>query len=465
MSNFKYEKFRGEALLEKLETLLHLPHSERAKECGYYSTVITSNGRSKIELNISEFYDAILAARKQRFLRTDSLRDAPRTQYGNHHQHQPQEFDAILGGNTPSPMTSAVLGGFEGVKNRLKSAITETRVAAIYEALNYGTAGLDLVIAGLQDSSTPVRNSAYQLLQNRSDLKTKHALVNFDKLQLFTKLQDWHDKFDPKLGMMNSSENVYVLQSVEQVQSLVQSPQISQIQVLISQLTSEQFGYGKKFKYVVDVLFDIHEYLSGLKAVWIDTNISPSPLGDISAILKTYPHLEFLEISDGFHLEFSPIRHNHLKTLIVDGYLNSGILQQIYKLELPALEYLDLGFFKSPNNTLPNATEVTPVFSGNLFPSLKYLGLRGGRDYNKIATSLTRSVLVNRLIGLDFSDGNLGDKAAETLLNCPAINRLQILNLSKSHLTKDMVKKLSKLKCQVNAKSQNYYQRYSPAWE
>ncbi|MGJ5631722.1 hypothetical protein [Nostoc sp. CALU 1950] len=453
MSNFKYEKFRGEALLEKLETLLHLTHSERAKECGYYSTVITGNGCSKIELNVSEFYDAILAARKKQ------------SQSSNHHQHQPQEFDAILGGNTPSPMTSVVLGGIEGVKNRLKSRIPETRSAAISEALNYETAGLDLVIGGLQDSSAQVRNSAYQLLQNRSDLKTKHALLNFDKLQLFTKLQDWHDKFDPKLGMMNSSENVYVLQSVEQVQSLVQSPQISQIQVLISQLTSEQFGYGNKFKYAVDVLFDIHEYLSGLKAVWIDNNISPTPLGDISAILKTYPHLEFLEIRDGCHLEFSPIRHNHLKTLILDGYLNSGILQQIYKLELPALEYLDLGFFKDHNNTLPNATEVTPIFSGNLFPNLKYLGLRGGRDYNKIATALTRSVLVNRLIGLDFSDGNLGDKAAEVLLNCQAINRLQILNLSKSHLTKDMVKKLSKLKCQVNAKSQNYYQRYSPAWE
>jgi hypothetical protein len=454
MSNFKYEKLKGEALLEKLENLLyHLPHSERAKECGYYS-VIQSSGRQKIQLNISEFYDAILAARKERSL------------LYNNPQHQPQEFDAILGGNTPSPMTSVVLGGIEGVKNRLKSATIETRIAAISEALNYGTAGLDLVIAGLQDSSGQVRSYAYKLLQNRSDFKTKHALSNFDKLQLFTRLQDWQsDKFNPKLGIINSSENVYVLKSIEQAQSLVQSPQISQIKVLISQLSYEQFGYGKKFKYVVDVLFDIHEYLSGLKAVWIDTSISPSPLGDISAILKTYPHLEFLEIRNGGHLEFSPVRHNHLKTLIVDGYLNKETLQQIYKLELPALEYLDLGFFKGPNNTQPNATEVAPMFSGNFFPNLKYLGFRGGRDYNKIATALIRSALVHRLIGLDLSDGNLGDKGAEALLNCPAINRLQILNVSQNRLTKEMVQKLSKLKCKVNAKSQKYYHRYSPTWE
>lgn len=140
-------------------------------------------------------------------------------------------------------------------------------------------------------------------------------------------------------------------------------------------------------------------------------------------------------------------------------------MQQIYKLELPALEYLDLGFSNSGNNNLPNATEVAPIFSGNFFPNLKYLGLRGGRDYNKMATALAHSVLVHRLIGLDISDGNLGDKGAEILLNCPAINRLQILNVSKNRLTKDMVTKLSKLKCQVNAKSQKYYYRYSPAWE
>ncbi|MBN3898237.1 MAG: hypothetical protein HWQ41_24075 [Nostoc sp. NOS(2021)] len=462
MSNFKYEKFRGEALLEKLETLLHLPHSERAKECGYYSTVITSNGRSKIELNISEFYDAILAARKEQFLRTVSL-----TQSNNPQQYQPQEFDAILGGNTPYPMTSAVLGGIKGVRNRLKSTITEIRVTAISEALNYGTPGLDLVIAALQDSSAQVRIYAYELLHNRSDFKTKQALLNFDKMQLFTRLRDWqNDNFNPKLGIINSSKNVYVFKSLEQVESLLQFPQVSQIQVLISQVTSEQLSYSNKFGYIVDILFDIHEYLSGLKAVWIDTNISPTPLGDISAILKTYPHLEFLHIRNGCHLEFSPIRHKNLKTLIVDATdLNKVTFQQIYKLELPALEYLDLGFSNSGNNTLPNATEVAPMFSGNLFPNLKYLGLRGGKNYNKIAAALTNSVLIHRLIGLDISDGNLGDKGAELLLNCPAINSLAILNVSKNRLTKDMVQKLSKLKCQVNAKSQKYYDRYSPAWE
>ncbi len=454
------ERLRGEALLEKLESLLHLPHSERAKQCGYYSIFVTSDGQPKTQLNISEFYDAILVAKKERSLRDATLKLTPSI------HHQPQEINPILGINATSPMTNVVLGGIEAMKNHMKTTTIETRVAAIYDALNYGTTGLDLVIAGLQDSSAQVRSAAYKLLQNTSDLKTKNALSNFDRLQLFTRLQDWQsDKFNPKLGIINPTSNVYVLKSLEQLQSLQQLPQVSQLQVLISQLNAAQFSYDKKFRYIVDIFFDIHEYLSGIKAVCIDPNISRSPIGDVAAILKIYPYLDLLQIGNVYQLDFSPIRHNNLKTLIVDSVdLNSRILQQIYKLELPALEYLDLGFITS-NSTLPKATELMPIFSGNLFPNLKYLGIRGGTDYNEIATLLTRSALAHRLIGLDLSDGNLGGKGAEALLNCPAINHLQILNVSQNRLGKNMVQRLSKLKCQVNAKSQKPYHRYYPTWE
>ncbi|MBW4509656.1 MAG: hypothetical protein KME64_24555 [Scytonematopsis contorta HA4267-MV1] len=56
MSNFKYEKFIGKALLDKIEILSHLTHSERAKECGYFSIVYLEDGRRKTKLNIEEFY-------------------------------------------------------------------------------------------------------------------------------------------------------------------------------------------------------------------------------------------------------------------------------------------------------------------------------------------------------------------------------------------------------------------------
>ncbi len=48
----------GKALLQKLKET-DLPRRELAKECGYYT--VTKGGQSRV--NLSEFYDAVLAAK------------------------------------------------------------------------------------------------------------------------------------------------------------------------------------------------------------------------------------------------------------------------------------------------------------------------------------------------------------------------------------------------------------------
>ena len=49
----------GKELLQKIKDLSHLSKKETAKECGYFSE--GKNG--KIRVNLSEFYDALLAAK------------------------------------------------------------------------------------------------------------------------------------------------------------------------------------------------------------------------------------------------------------------------------------------------------------------------------------------------------------------------------------------------------------------
>ena len=78
---------------------------------------------------------------------------------------QPREYDAVLGGNSPSLEGAAVLGGIEGVKLRLQNPDSKVRIAALEQALNYGKQGLDLVIAGLKDESWDVQNTAYLILK------------------------------------------------------------------------------------------------------------------------------------------------------------------------------------------------------------------------------------------------------------------------------------------------------------
>jgi formylglycine-generating enzyme required for sulfatase activity len=93
---------------------------------------------------------------------------------------QPREYDAVLGGNSPSLEGAAVLGGIEGVKLRLQNPDAKVRIAALEQALNYGEQGLDLVIAGLKDESWDIQNAAYLILNSRTEPRIKKILLEFN---------------------------------------------------------------------------------------------------------------------------------------------------------------------------------------------------------------------------------------------------------------------------------------------
>ena len=101
-------------------------------------------------------------------------------------QKQPREYDAVLGGQKPPPTYGAVLGGIEGVKMRLNSNIEKARLDAVFEAMKYGDAGLDLVIETLKDESFSVRKSAIKCLWKlQENLKVKRALSKCNIFSFF----------------------------------------------------------------------------------------------------------------------------------------------------------------------------------------------------------------------------------------------------------------------------------------
>jgi hypothetical protein len=85
-----------------------------------------------------------------------------------HHQ-QPQIFDAVLGNQTQIPNGSLILGGIEGVKNRLNSENIKIVISALKDAINYGDAGLHLVIQYLENPESKIVDAAYELLKCRSE--------------------------------------------------------------------------------------------------------------------------------------------------------------------------------------------------------------------------------------------------------------------------------------------------------
>ncbi|MEH2224254.1 WD40 repeat domain-containing protein [Nostoc sp.] len=95
-------------------------------------------------------------------------------------QNQPKEYDAVLGTQNSAPIGSVILGGLEGVKSRLRSVDIEAQISALKEALNYGEAGLDLVIQTWQSESGNFKWAAYSLLRHREEPRVKQALQEYN---------------------------------------------------------------------------------------------------------------------------------------------------------------------------------------------------------------------------------------------------------------------------------------------
>jgi len=92
--------------------------------------------------------------------------------------NQPNSNDAVLGGQG-FPLNSGVLGGLEGVKQRLTSESEEIRMAALDEALNYGQPGKDVLRQVVKNETSDLQLKAYNLLSEQVDEKEKQELQTY----------------------------------------------------------------------------------------------------------------------------------------------------------------------------------------------------------------------------------------------------------------------------------------------
>jgi len=391
----------------------------------------------------------------------------------NNNPNQPGKFDAVLGGQAPPPIEGVVLGGLVGLKSRLQSTVVEARVAALSEALNYGEVGLDLVIRALQDKFRQVRHSAHLLLQQRPETQVKLALKEYKFWSGFERLNGYPEhaitfanrkveNFDPEIGIVDPVGTAYALRAIyeercrggrrrqldldipDKLQLLLQDERASQVEALV---------FGKPDNYnpycVVNSLIDAYEQLTNLKALFIgdiedhEDMISSIVQSDLSLIFVAYPDLEVLKVRAGGiasywrggGLAFQPLQHDKLKALIIEsGGLRREVIHQICNLDLLELEYLELWLGRDNYGGTSSIEDLMPIISGELFPNLKYLGLRNSEYTDDIAAAIVKSPIIEQLIELDLSMGNLGDDGAQCLLDCPAVNQLDTLNVSQNCL-------------------------------
>lgn len=395
-------------------------------------------------------------------------------------QNQPRDYDAVLGGQSPPPVDGVVLGGIEGIKHCLSNPVIEVRIAALSEALKYSDAGLDVLIQALQDKSRLVQRFAYRLLKQRVEPRVKQALQTYKSWNLEERLNEYLSNispfanrqvvdFDPNVGIAEPVNNAYALRCEyddneqnlwNQLNRLLQEPNADKLEALVFGLWPE--AYERDSSSIVEALVDAKKYLTNLKAVFLgdidsnDCEISWIQQSDISPILQAYPQLEILQVRGGDGLHFSPpVRHNSLKALIVEtGGLSRDTVAQICNMNLPALEHLELWFGSEDYGGDCWVEDIHPILFEDKFPNLTYLGLRNSQFTDEIVNAIVTSPIINSISVLDLSMGTLSDAGAEELLNCEAINYLDILNVSESFLSQEMIDKLSGLDVRVLANHQ-----------
>ncbi len=407
--------------------------------------------------------------------------------------NEPNQQDAILGGDAPVPAQAAVLGGLGPVQERLSSSDLATKFAAMKDCLNHGEAGFAELIPLLEDALPRTQWEAYRLLRTRPEKSVEQALKHYRFWQHFERLDGLpnnhsqmfaHRKVEnvyPSLPSQEPLATAYALregrwserQPVEeanidaQLLHLLNSTKADLIEALVIGF----WGWGIPVNTVAESLLREHGNLKQLKALFIgdiadgESMISSITQGDLSKLLQTYNELEVVQVRGDScswnqkftdRLRFGELVHNNLIALTIEtGGLGQAAISDICNSQLPSLEYLELWMGNEEYGATSAISTLMPIVSGEVLPNLKYLGLRNCDYSDDIAISLALAPARSQLIELDLSMGTLGDTGAKILLESGVLDSLQTLNVSRNYLSDEMVNQLKSLKIQVIADAQD----------
>ena len=284
----------------------------------------------------------------------------------NNNLNQPGEFDAVLGGEEQSQNYAVVLGGIEGIKNRLNREDDEVRIAALEDALKYGDAGIDLIIEALSYPSKRIHKRAIGLLR-KAGIKGKQAFLDYDPWLVLTTFQDWrlnhHVNIDDPIG------RAYRVYSEYELLRLFGDSQAKYIEAIKCEINYKEKSCQTAFQKITNTLVNASALLTNLKALLIGdifniTNMkyrkSKMKIWSIHPLLKAYPNLELLHIrgkmleedilqselkvvqvrnnQNNYNIPIKSLKHESLKTLIVDtDGISDDNLAKVFNLDLPSL--------------------------------------------------------------------------------------------------------------------------------
>lgn len=192
-----------------------------------------------------------------------------------------------------------------------------------------------------------------------------------------------------------------------------------------------------------------------------ESEISWIRQGDFAPLLAAYPDLTHLVVRGGENLSFGSLQHNHLQSLTIQtGGLGAQVVRELAAAQLPALEHLELWLGTTTYGGDSTVKDLQPILDGDVFPKLKYLGLRDSVIADEIAIAIAHAPILNRIKTLDLSLGTLTDKGAQALIESPGLAKLDLLDLHHHYCSEELVQKLNALAVKVDTSDRREGSKY-----
>jgi hypothetical protein len=219
--------------------------------------------------------------------------------------------------------------------------------------------------------------------------------------------------------------------------------------------------YDDSMSTVVEPVIAAAPQLPSLAALFIgdiivdENEVSWIQQTDLSPVWDAFPRLREFRARGGQNLSLGQIAHDQLQRLVIEtGGLPKNVLAEIAAARLPELEHLELWLGDSGYGWNGSVKNLKPILSGQLFPKLKYLGLRNSEIADQVAQAVCNSPLIERIETLDLSMGTLGDEGGQALLNCPHVAKLQVLDLHHHYMSTPVMQQVQALPPRVDVSDQ-----------
>jgi hypothetical protein len=281
--------------------------------------------------------------------------------------------DAVLGGQNPHFLNSAILGGLAGIKQRLESGLPVAKLQALKDVIQYGADGISLSLQALSDPNEDVRRLARRLLRNQYGEEGKAAFLEQEPSSYLITIANWrYEIYNPEVGIRDPENNAYAIRlttsrnqsqqnvyhasqyvcDIVQFESLIKDPRVCELEALIIQIDILNSWYT--FGIALDEIINAQHLFPNLRGLFVGDSTdeipeyyqSGLPVFDIKPFLEAFPDLEILQIHGNFAeytLECAEVKHQNLKTLIIEtADISEENIRQIIAMDLPNLEYFKM---------------------------------------------------------------------------------------------------------------------------